>query len=229
MVVFGTMLGSASRRGFIRSIGRQLTGTALVGVASPGNNSNTDLSTSSEWDTSWVSDAAKATDRAIFDWTNFGDPAAPIVLQLADRYLSNCRSVYGSSNYTVRILLNVRGIAVPVALNDESWKRFELGAMYRIKDPQTDALSTRNPYWQSSSSDNSSASLQTLNRRGARVLVCDFALGHLAMQLATSAQLDLPTVQAQLRASLVPGAILVPSGIFSLVRAQNVGCGLVGG
>jgi hypothetical protein len=36
-------------------------------------------------------------------------------------------------------------------------------------------------------------------------------------------------VQSEVRAGLVPGAILMPTGVFALVRAQNAGCAYMKG
>jgi len=36
-------------------------------------------------------------------------------------------------------------------------------------------------------------------------------------------------VRAEARANLIPGAILVPSGIYALIRAQNAGCAFMPG
>ena len=62
---------------------------------------------------------------------------------------------------------------------------------------------------------------------GAIILVCDFALGHLAGRLATKANAEKEPVLAEMRASLVPGAVLVPSGIFDAAQAQNAGCAFI--
>jgi intracellular sulfur oxidation DsrE/DsrF family protein len=34
---------------------------------------------------------------------------------------------------------------------------------------------------------------------------------------------------AEARANLIPGAIVVPSGIYALIRAQNAGCAFMPG
>jgi intracellular sulfur oxidation DsrE/DsrF family protein len=47
--------------------------------------------------------------------------------------------------------------------------------------------------------------------------------------LAEQNKLDAETVQADLKANLIPGAILVPSGIYALIRAQNAGCAFMQG
>jgi hypothetical protein len=69
--------------------------------------------------------------------------------------------------------------------------------------------------------------VSALVRRGAVVLVCDFALGHLADRLAPKAGRTADEVRRDLRGAFVPGAYAVPSGIFGMARAQNAGCALV--
>jgi hypothetical protein len=63
--------------------------------------------------------------------------------------------------------------------------------------------------------------------RGAIVLVCDFAMGHLSTRLATKSGRSADVIHAELRKGLIEGAYAVPSGIFGLARAQNAGCAYV--
>ena len=71
--------------------------------------------------------------------------------------------------------------------------------------------------------------MNDLLKRGATVLVCDFAMGHLATRLAKASGEPVEVVHKALRDGLAPGAYAVPSGIFGLIRAQNAGCGFVAG
>ena len=60
--------------------------------------------------------------------------------------------------------------------------------------------------------------------RGLTILVCNRALMNTARSHAERVKANVEQVQAEFRAELVPGAIVMPNGIFSLVRAQNAGC-----
>jgi intracellular sulfur oxidation DsrE/DsrF family protein len=40
---------------------------------------------------------------------------------------------------------------------------------------------------------------------------------------------DVEAIKSDVRNNLVPGAILMPTGIFALVRAQNAGCAYMRG
>jgi hypothetical protein len=225
----------SSRRDFVADVGRLASAAALTACAKPPvarGRTEPALSsaTGGEWDMSWINRLAPATDRAVFDWPTLGDPADPIVLELAARYLDNCDSVYGSHRHDARVVLNIRTTAVPAALTDAAWERYALGVEYKIKDPETQQPAVRNPFWRQPAGGAAAIvmpSLEDFVRRGAILLVCDFALGHLSNRLAAKANRPAEEVHRELRAAFVPTAIAMPSGIFGLARAQNAGCALV--
>jgi intracellular sulfur oxidation DsrE/DsrF family protein len=47
--------------------------------------------------------------------------------------------------------------------------------------------------------------------------------------MARKYQRDPEAVKAEWRENLIPGAILVPSGIYALIRAQNASCAFMPG
>jgi hypothetical protein len=225
-----------SRRDFVADAGRLASLAALGGCAARAGVSTDpaavtpSAASSDNWDLGWIATLAKATDRAVFDWPTMGDPADPIVLELAERYLDNCAAAYGAHAYDARVVLNIRTQAVAAALTDATWERYALGAEYGAKDPTTKAPATRNPFWHRAPDPAPGITLPTLAdllRRGAIVLVCDFALGHLARRLAAKAGGTPDEVHRELRAGFVAGAFAVPSGIFGLARAQNSGCAYI--
>jgi hypothetical protein len=235
----------SSRRAFVTDVGRIASAVALTVCMRPRTSqalavvSGESMPSAGDWDLAWLDRLATATDRAVFDWPSLGDPADPIVLQIAERYLDNCEAAYGAKRYEARVVLNIRTQAVPLALTDAAWHRRALGIEYSVKDPATGQPAVRNPVWRrapgaSTASTGSSPSaapmsptLEELVQRGSIVLVCDFALGHLAKRLGATAGQEADVVHRELRGSLVPGAVAVPSGIFGLARAQNAGCAYV--
>jgi len=231
-----TDFDSGSRRDFLTDFGRLASTVALascappsVAIASSGAPSNAGVA-SGEWDLSWIDTLRSATDRAVFDWPSLGDPADPIVLEIAERYLDNCRSAYQGRTYEARVVLNIRTQAIAAAMTDALWERYSLGTEYKAKDPTTQQPATRNPFWHRAPSPAEGITLPTvadLLDRGAIVLVCDFAMGHLSNRLATKFGRRPDDVHADLRRGLVRGAFAVPSGIFGLARAQNSGCAFI--
>ncbi|MEO8335359.1 MAG: hypothetical protein ABI664_10320 [bacterium] len=227
---------SGSRRDFIADVGRLASVITLTACMPPSASAahsaraTTAAASGKEWDLGWTRTLDHATDRAVFDWPGLGDPADPIVLELAERYLDNCAAAYGPQPYEARVVLNIRTQAVGAALEDKVWERYALGVEYNVKDPATQQPATRNPFWHRAPSPAPGIVLPTLAdllQRGAIVLVCDFALGHLSKRLAAKLGTTSETVHTELRDGFVAGAFAVPSGIFGLARSQNSGCAYI--
>ena len=226
----------SSRREFVVDVGRLASAAALTTgitpvMASAARPVRRDaLGADGEWDLSWLKRLAMASDRAVFDWPSLGDPADPIVLEIAARYLDNCEAAYAARKYDACVVLNIRTQAVPAALSDTMWQKYALGAEYKVTDPVTKQPAIENPFWHRAPDPmpgTTLPSLADLLQRRAVVLVCDFALGHLAKRLADKTGGQAGEVHAELRKGFVPGAFAVPSGIFGLAKAQNAGCAFV--
>lgn len=227
---------AGSRRNFITGVGRLASTVALVGCAPTSvaarSASGHDVSSvaNGEWDLRWIDTLRGATDRAVFDWPSLGDPADPIVLELAERYLDNCRSAYRAGSYNARVVLNIRTQAIGAAMSDTLWERYSLGTEYNAKDPATQQPAIRNPFLRRAPSPAPGITLPSimdLLDRGAIILVCDFAMEHLSKRLAAKVGRGADDVHADLRKGLIPGAYAVPSGIFGLARSQNAGCAYI--
>lgn len=67
-------------------------------------------------------------------------------------------------------------------------------------------------------------SLRSLHERGIIFLGCHVAATGWAHMLARKAGTKPDDVLAELKANLIPGMTLLPTGIFAVVRAGNVGC-----
>jgi len=221
----------ATRREFVGGVGRlasvAILPASIAAVGMAPSKASPQAATNAEWDLSWLQLLAGATDRAVFDWPTMGDPADPMVFQLAARYLDNCEAVYAPGTYQARVVLNIRTQAVPVALNDQLWERYALGIEYKVNDPHTQQPAVRNPFWHRAPSTIPGYTVPTLEdflKRGAFILVCDFSLGHLAQRLAPKSGRPVEAVHSDLRSGFVPSAYAVPSGIYGLARAQNAGC-----
>jgi len=208
-----------SRRSFIGSLAA--TSAFFLGADSV---EATPSTAGGEWDVSWVDRIRKARHRAVFD-----APSPGSVLDLATRYVDNIHSVYGKSERRICVVLNIRTRSVSMGLNDAMWAKYPVGEDAKVNDPDTGLPSRRN--LDIRVSDEKAAqgygSFERLQKDGAIVLVCDFALGHLANRLASKMNLARDDVHADLTKNLIAGAILVPSGIFGAAQAQNAGCAFV--
>jgi intracellular sulfur oxidation DsrE/DsrF family protein len=113
-----------------------------------------------------------------------------------------------------------RRLGTPLALNDVMWERYAVGEDSTITDNQTHRPARRNVY---------KKQLDALRERGLISLVCNIALGNWSSRAAKRTNKKVADVVAEARANLIPGAIVVPSGVFALIRAQNAGCAYMPG
>jgi len=176
-----------------------------------------------KWDDGWAT-RLTAKHRAVFDAPEIADGT---VLFNAFIYMRSYREVYGLDDRDVQAVLVVRHRAVPLLLGDALWERYDLGKRVELKDERTGKWARRNPFAvvdPSSADSMPGLSLTALRERGALLLVCNLALSNLGGRLARQTKGDAAAVRAELRAGLLPGVEIVPSGIFGVMRAQEAGC-----
>jgi hypothetical protein len=179
------------------------------------------------WDTSWIPKVEAAPFRAIFNASEISDGAS---LDYAATFLDHFHEAHGTTDAQTRPVIIARRLGTALGLNDAMWDKYALGADTKTTDPATRGVARRNVYWTSQGGDDRPAiKIDALQRRGMIMLVCSVALGNMGSGLAEDRKRDVEEVRAELRGNLVPGAILVPSGIYALIRAQNAGCAYMQG
>jgi hypothetical protein len=179
-----------------------------------------------DWDMSWATRVDRAKHRVIFDSTEIESGTA---LMNALLCLRDYGSVYKATDGDMGVVIVVRHIALPMVFNDEMWARMKLGVFTKIKDPITGEDAVRNPFAHVKPGDktvlyDTGSALDTLIGRGVTVLCCNMALLHFADMLAKAENISADEAHKQLAANLIPGTILMPSGIFAAARAQEAGC-----
>jgi intracellular sulfur oxidation DsrE/DsrF family protein len=185
-------------------------------------------SNAAAWDMSWVDELKRAQYRAVFDSTSLSDGAA---LDLAADIQNAFKEVYGSDD-VARMVIVMRQLGQVMAFNDDLWNRYSIGDERKVNDPRTKQPARRNPYLRVTAGEESWASdskLESLRARGAIFLVCNRASMNWAKSAADRTGTDVEKVRDDVRKGLVPGATLMPTGVFSLVRAQNAGCAYMRG
>lgn len=183
----------------------------------------------SSWDTSWLDRLAAAKYRVVFNASDIADGAA---MDYAAGFYGGYHEVHGTSDADVRPVIVFRRLGTVMALDDAMWDKYELGADRHINDSATHQPARRNPFWRAApgaSPESSDEKLETLHKRGLISLVCNIAAGNVGRSIAERTKQNVETVQNEVRANLIPGAILVPSGIYALIRAQNAGCAYMQG
>ena len=180
-----------------------------------------------DWDMSWV-DRVQKSKRMAFDTNQILEGNA---LSFVAAYLDGARQAYGSTKDVATVLV-LRHSSVPIALGDDIWARMTWGETQKLKDPTTGEITKRNPFINFKTGDRFSpvgetATLDRLIANGTIVLACNVAFTGVTAQLANREKITRDEARKQALASMVPGVILVPNGIFGVGAAQDAGCGCI--
>jgi hypothetical protein len=180
-----------------------------------------------QWDTSWIGRVSAARYRTVFNASTMSGGA---VLDFVATFLDDFHQVHGTADRDTRAVVVFRRLGTAMAFNDAMWDRYAIGEDAKVDDPDTQAPARRNVYWRATGVGAAERPrIEPLARRGMISLVCNIALGHIAEDFAERTGRTADDVRAELAGNLIPGAILVPSGIYGLIRAQNAGCAYMPG
>jgi hypothetical protein len=179
------------------------------------------------FDLSWT-DKLTGTRKQVFDAPEIADGT---VLHQARMFFVNYQDMYHVTDADLRAVLVIRHEAIPMVLNDAMWAKYTFigKKVTKLKDPTSGEWAERNPFINAKKDDRHSmiwpdGGLDTLISRGAIVLGCNLALNGFARVVAEKSKQQPDAVRAEFHQSLVPGVILVPSGIFGVIRAEEGGC-----
>lgn len=153
--------------------------------------------------------------RGVFDSPEIG---AGIAIFQAQLWISGVKEALGTSSSDPQAVLVLRHRAVPMVLNDMLWEKYQLGKETKTKNERTKKFETSNPFRED---------LEKLEKQGSIVLGCNLAAMGLASRIATRTNQDVEIVRREFRSNLVPGALLMPSGIYAVHRAQEAGCSYI--
>lgn len=209
------MAEQETNRGARRHFLAQLSGglAAIAGISAPLAAQQVSALADPDHD-AWMQ-LARGEHRALFHATAPGD-GAPMLMAL--NYLDVYGSAYGAQRDHVSAVIGVHGAALPVALNDGAWDRYELGRRINVSDPDTKEPAKRNVF-----AVGAPYSIDTAMARGVLLLVCNVALTLTAGSIARARSLAEADVYNDLRSSVFPGAVIVPGLVVAISRAQEKG------
>lgn len=148
-------------------------------------------------------------------------------LMFAAGYLQTMTESYKLQPGEANAFIVFRHFATPLGLSDAIWKKYQLGKMLDIMDPATKKPSERNFVWKPKPGDmmNTDASAdKMIPMPGVVIGVCHFAITVLSGMAAKGAGMTPDAALKEWEAGVIPGAMLVPSGVLAVGRAQEHGC-----
>lgn len=215
---------STHRRGFL---GRVAAGAAALGLGSVVH------------PVAAAAESTAAADPAFEAWLNkitgkhkslydAPEPNSGFCFVWARVWLNTCNATYGTTDADNTAAIVLRHFAAPLALQDAVWEKYKLGEFIKFNDPKTSAPSVRNPFYKMAPADQMlpGIGIDDLLAKGALMGVCNVALtvfsGMLASKMGGGMTGD--SVKADLVANLIPGVVVVPSGVLAVNRTQEKGC-----
>ena len=210
---------SKSRRDFI---GQLATGTA-VGIASVSaiRNPLAAAPLNGRDAESWFKNA-KGDHRIVYDASEPHE-GLPFIWSWVFYHTNNETGV-ADNNMTAMVVL--RHNAIPFALEDQLWKKYNLGEVFKVTDNTTGKPALRNPYYQPGPGDFPAPAIegiQKLQTRGAMFCVCNMALSVYSAAVAKQINRDPGEVYQDWKAGVLKGIEVVPSGVWAVGRAQKHG------
>jgi hypothetical protein len=123
-------------------------------------------------------------------------------------------------------VLTFYGATTFYGLNDAVWSKYALGEFLEVTDPTTGKPAAANP-WRSApvilGMTIPQASLETLHKRGATLILCNNALQIFSGLLAKQRNLDAVAVYQDLKANILPEVELVPGMVVAVEQAARAG------
>lgn len=223
------------RRGFLA---RLASGTlALAGLAAASKTAGAATRDfvpggTGDFDDRWTAKVKAAMHKAVFDSPDVSDGLA---LYQAWIFRAGYKAVLGDEAADVLPVVVLRHAGTVLAFDDALWAKHGLGELRKVTDPATRQPAVRNPWARARAGEPDTSpvtallgsgidpTVEGLVKSGAVVLACDLALRNLARGLAARTKGDADAIAAELRAGVVPGVILQPSGVYASLRAQEVG------
>lgn len=127
--------------------------------------------------------------------------------------------------FLVGVLYRVEPVAI--AFNDEMWNSVIIPALPHVTPAlrsnfESVKVTTGNPFlYRPSNSNGEDASVESLVARGTQFFVCANATLQLAVALGTATRQQPQTIYQAFTSNLVPGASLVPTGVWALHALQE--------
>ncbi len=214
-------LSSTSRRAFVGklALGAAAGVTTLSAFSNPLKGPVHAASANTSDAESWFK-KAKGSHRLVYDASEPHE-GLPFIWPWV-YYVTNNESGVSDSDMTAMVVL--RHNAIPFAMEDRIWKKYNLGEFFKITDKKTNKPSTRNLYYIPQEGDFPSPAvqgIQKLQERGAMFCVCNMALKVYSSILAGNAGLNAEEVYKDWLSGILKDIQVVPSGVWAIGRAQE--------
>jgi hypothetical protein len=152
-------------------------------------------------------------------------PAGGIPLVHVMNYYDTYNKAYGVKDSDIDAVLTFYGSTTLYGINDAAWAKYKIGEFLETKDA-SGQFATANP-WRAAPNilgmTLAPASIETLQKRGATMILCNNALTIFSGMLAQRRGLDAKVVYDDLKANILPGVELIPGMVVAVEQAHKAG------
>jgi intracellular sulfur oxidation DsrE/DsrF family protein len=219
---------TTDRRSFIGTIATGAAALGLAGLASPLQTmaKENHLPAGDDDADEWFK-KIKGKHRIVFDAT---EPKGVFPFAWPRVFLMT-NSMTGTAEKDSSVVVILRHNAIPFALNNDVWSKYQLGEVFKVNDDATKATAVKNAFWKPAVGDfkipgigNVAIGINELMDSGVMFCVCNVALTVYSAAVAQGRGMDAAQVKKDWMAGLLPGIQVVPSGVWAVGRAQEHGC-----
>jgi intracellular sulfur oxidation DsrE/DsrF family protein len=214
---------------------------AAAGGASLGAVAQVEAAQTSTGPATWLANM-KGTNRAFFD---FPQHKAGVPLLHILNYFNGYQTAMGAGAGQVSAVGTFYGIggqsSIPLAFNDAMWAKYELGAYTGMKTADGKPY-TRNVMHRPQAGDTHllmqamqvphiamfdgvmpAIGIESLQKMGTTFLMCNNAFVGWCAELDARGKGKAANLEAELRANLLPGIVVVPAMVIAIEQAQRAG------
>jgi hypothetical protein len=177
------------------------------------------------WDLSWTN-RVKGKYRVVLDSPEISSGYG---VWRSSFWAKQYQDVLGAKPSDTSSVLVLRHNGIALAMQQSFWDKYGIGKLKNVMHPVTEEPTTGNPALFSSTRGEVPAqfddfALDKFIGRGGIVLACNLALADMVALVQKNDGVSAEEARTRAVAALVPGVILQPSGVFAVLRAQDVGC-----
>lgn len=152
-------------------------------------------------------------------------PAGGVPLVHVMNYYDTYNKAYGVKDADIDAVLTFYGSTTLYGINDAAWAKYRIGEFLDTKDA-SGQFAMANP-WRSNPNIMgmmlAPASIESLQKRGATMILCNNALTIFSGMLAQKRGMDATSVYNDLKANILPGVELVPGMVVAIEQAHKAG------
>ncbi|MDQ6609400.1 MAG: twin-arginine translocation signal domain-containing protein [Bacteroidota bacterium] len=217
---------TTDRRSFIGTMATGAVAMTVGSIAAPLTSLAKNAPVNNEDPDAWFN-KIKGKHRIVFDATepNGVFPFAwPRVFLLTN-------AMTGTPEKDSNVVVVLRHNAIPYAMNNALWTKYNFGDVFKINDEKTKASAVRNAFYKPDAGDFKipgigavAIGINELQDSGVMFCVCNMALTVNSAVVAKMNNLNAGDVYNDFKAGVLPNIQIVPSGVWAVGRAQEHGC-----